>query len=130
MPLDDLDSRAPRSRLIDLAILTALCAFLYLFGITDFGTASWHESIRLVTAMDMQARGEWIVPTVMGTPYLSKPPLLYWVTIIFAEIAGQQVSLLHLRLAIALFGWLTVVLTYLTGRSLFMIAPGWSASRS
>ncbi len=127
---DALDTHTPRSTRIDLVLLTLLCAFTYLYGITDYGVASWHESIRLVTAIDMQARGDWLVPTIGGSPYLSKPPMLYWTTIAIAEIAGQKVSLLHLRLAIALFGWLSVVLTYLAGRSILSKTPGWSRALS
>lgn len=127
---DFLDDRRPRSKRVDLILLTLLCAFTYLFGITDYGVASWHEAIRLVTAIDMQEQGHWLVPTIAGEPYLSKPPLLYWTTIAFAELAGQKVSLVHLRLAIAMYGWLSVVLTYLAGRSMLAEGLGWSKSRA
>lgn len=125
-----LDDRRPRSTRVDLVLLTLLCAFTYLFGITDYGVASWHEAIRLVTAIDMQEQGHWLVPTIAGEPYLSKPPLLYWTTIAIAELAGQKVALVHLRLAIAMYGWLSVVLTYLAGRSMLAEGLGWSKSRA
>lgn len=131
MPSDYLPgSDRPRSTLRDLILLTLLCALVNTLGLTDFGVASWQESVRLVTAMDMQARGEWIVPTIHGEPYLAKPPLVYWCTLALAELSGQRVSLGHLRLVVAAFGWLGVVATYLAARSILAGPEGWSRARA
>ncbi|GAB5495779.1 MAG: hypothetical protein Phyf2KO_08590 [Phycisphaerales bacterium] len=121
---------SPRPILRDLALLTILCAIVNTIGLTDFGVANWQESIRLVTSQDMQDRGEWIVPTINGEPYLRKPPLVYWCTITFAEITGSRVTLGHLRLTVAIFGWLSVIMTYLAGRSILSTEPGWSLKRA
>lgn len=121
---------SPRPILRDLALLTILCAIVNTIGLTDFGVANWQESIRLVTSQDMQDRGEWIVPTINGEPYLRKPPLVYWCTITLAELTGSRVSLGHLRLTVAIFGWLSVVMTYLAGRSILSTEPGWPLKRA
>lgn len=131
MPSDFLSEREkPRSVPRDLLLLTLLCALINTIGLTDFGVANWQESVRLVTAMDMQARGEWIVPTIHGAPYLAKPPLVYWCTLALAELSGQTVSLAHLRLVVAIFGWLGVLMTYQCARSVLAGPGGWSARRA
>src|SRR5712692_744671 len=33
-------------------------------------------------AREMTARNEWVVPYLQGEPYLDKPPLLYWLTML------------------------------------------------
>lgn len=121
---------SPRPILRDLALLTILCAIVNTIGLTDFGVANWQESIRLVTSQDMQDRGDWIVPTINGEPYLRKPPLVYWCTLTLAEMTGSRVSLGHLRLTVAIFGWLSVIMTYLAGRSMLSTEPGWTLKRA
>lgn len=66
----------------------------------------------------MQHAGELAIPTLNGTPYLSKPPLIYWVQIGLAEVLGQRVELVHLRAAVAIAGVLGVMLTWLACRRL------------
>lgn len=131
MPSDFLPTGdTPRSALRDLLLLTLLCALINTLGLTDAGVTSWQESVRLVTAMDMHARGDWIVPTIHGTPYLAKPPLVYWCTLALAELSNHPVALWHLRLVVALFGWLGVVATYLAARSILAGPNSWSPARA
>jgi len=106
----------------DLIALTALCAVVYALGLTTHGLTNWQEAQRVLVARDMQAAGEWIVPTVHGQPYLAKPPVIYWVQMAIAGATGRVVSVFDLRLTVALGGWLGVVLTYLAARQL--LRPG------
>jgi 4-amino-4-deoxy-L-arabinose transferase-like glycosyltransferase len=104
-----------------LLILTAICAVTYFLGLTTHGLTNWQEGQRALVAHDMQSRGEWIVPTVNGEPYLAKPPAIYWCQLALAKVRGlitgdPTVQLFDLRLTVALAAWLGVLATYLLGR--------------
>ncbi|HYE02450.1 MAG TPA: phospholipid carrier-dependent glycosyltransferase [Phycisphaerales bacterium] len=114
----------------DLALLAGLCLPLYFWGLTTHGVTNWQEAQRLVVAREMQARGEWLVPTLGGRPYLAKPPLVYWCQLGLAKATGGPVDLWHLRLTVALAGLLGVLATYGAARVLVPgpgAAPLWSA---
>lgn len=97
----------------DAGLLAILCCLLYVPGLASHGVTNWQEAQRLVVAREMQASGDWIVPTINGSPYLAKPPLIYWSQLLIAKLTGTAVDLWHLRLTVALFGVLGVVATYL-----------------
>lgn len=67
----------------------------------------------------MLTSGDWLVPTLAGTPELAKPPLYYWVAAWLAR-AFEGVLPLHdgARLATALFMGLTFLFTGLAAREL------------
>lgn len=100
-------------------LLLTLCALAYLPGLTTHGLTNWQESVRLAAAREMHDRGDWIVPTIHGTPYLAKPPLIYWCQLAIARLRGaDEVTLFDLRLTVALAGTLGVMLTWLAARRL------------
>ena len=108
----------PRRTLRDAALLTLLCAVAYAFGPVDHGLTNWQESIRVVVAQEMQRAHDWVVPTIQGKVYLAKPPMIYWAQLALASLTGRNVSLIDLRLTVALAGWLGVLATWLTARRL------------
>lgn len=119
-------SHRRRGVAIDLLLLAILTALLYLPGLDAHGVTNWQEAQRLIVARDMQARwhaGEGIaalvVPTREGTPYLAKPPFMYWAQLALAEPFGARVDLWHIRLAVALGGIGGVLAAYLAARALF-----------
>jgi 4-amino-4-deoxy-L-arabinose transferase-like glycosyltransferase len=63
---------------------------------------------------EMLARGEWVVPTLQGLPYLDKPPLLYWLVMLSYSVFG--VHDWAARLVPALAVHLTVLVVYGVGR--------------
>lgn len=103
-----------------------LCAITFFPGLDRHGVTNWQEAQRLVVARQMQdrLRSAWasgdsvgvrealLVPTSNGTPYLAKPPMIYWSQIAIAEALGERVALWHLRLVVALAGTLGVLATY------------------
>ncbi|MEM1184988.1 MAG: hypothetical protein AAGI53_08280 [Planctomycetota bacterium] len=101
-----------RRTLLHLALLTGLCAVAYLPGLTDHGLTNWQEAVRLLAAQEMDARGDWVRPTIHGETYLAKPPLIYWCQMAIATATGRDVGLFDLRLTVALAGWLGVLSTY------------------
>ena len=69
-----------RSRLLilQLAVITIICVFLFFFHLGAFGLVGADEPRYAQIAREMLARHDWIVPTLNGSPWLEKPVLLYW----------------------------------------------------
>lgn len=80
---------------------------------------NWQESARALTAQQMDMRGDWVVPTIAGKPYLAKPPMLYWCELLLARATGSPPGEAHLRWTVALGGLCGILLTYAAARSLF-----------
>ncbi len=111
-------SRPTRRTLTHLAILTLACVACYFTGLDTHGLANSQEAFRLTAAREMQARGDLILPTQQGQPYIAKPPVMYWLMIGVAELRSERVGLFELRFVVALGGLLGVLATYLAGRVL------------
>jgi len=97
-----------------LLLFSTACA---LFQLDRYPLES-HEIFVAQTAREMAARGDWLVPRFNGEPRLTKPPLSYWLTGLFAWLDGKPVNALHARLPSALAGVGLVALTLLLGRRL------------
>jgi 4-amino-4-deoxy-L-arabinose transferase-like glycosyltransferase len=65
---------------------------------------------------EMLARGDWLVPTLQGEPYLDKPPLFYWLVMLSYSIFGVHAWAARLVPAFAVLA--SVFLTYSLGRRL------------
>jgi 4-amino-4-deoxy-L-arabinose transferase-like glycosyltransferase len=63
---------------------------------------------------EMLDRGEWVVPTLQGEPYLDKPPLMYWLIRISYSLFGVNEA--AARLVPAACVHLTILAVYLLGR--------------
>jgi 4-amino-4-deoxy-L-arabinose transferase-like glycosyltransferase len=63
---------------------------------------------------EMLDRGEWVVPYLLGEPYLDKPPLLYWLVMASYRVFGVQDWAARLVSALAVHA--TILLIYLMGR--------------
>ncbi|HSZ64211.1 MAG TPA: glycosyltransferase family 39 protein [Terriglobales bacterium] len=68
---------SPRSR-TDLLLLTAFCGFLFFYGLGAFGLVGADEPRYAQVAREMLERSDWVTPTLLGKPWLEKPPLYYW----------------------------------------------------
>lgn len=110
-----------------LLLLTALCWGTYCLGLTTHGLTNWQEAQRALVAREMQARHEWVVPTVRGRPYLAKPPLMYWCQLVLADARGAETGEFELRLTVALAGWVGVMVTYVVARRMLGAAAAWWA---
>ncbi len=92
-------------------LLLGFCAFLFFFGLAYFGLVGADEPRYAQVAREMLARHDWITPSLGGEPWLEKPALYYWQTMILYAIFG--VSDWAARLASALDATLMVVAAYL-----------------
>jgi 4-amino-4-deoxy-L-arabinose transferase-like glycosyltransferase len=67
-----------RLAVLQIALVLAVCLFLFFFGLSAFGLVGADEPRYAQIAREMLARHDWIVPTLNGQPWLEKPVLLYW----------------------------------------------------
>lgn len=75
---------------------------------------------------EMLVRGEWIVPTLQGQPYLDKPPLFYWCVMLSYLVFGYHDWAARLIPALATHG--TILLAYFLGRRMIGARPAfWGA---
>jgi len=69
---------ARQPRRTELLLLIACCGFLFFFGLASFGLVGADEPRYAQVAREMLDRGNWVMPTLNGRPWLEKPPLYYW----------------------------------------------------
>lgn len=72
----------------DWLLLAGFCAFLFFFGLNYFGLIGADEPRYAQVAREMLARHDWITPILGGKPWLEKPPLFYWQSMIVFSVAG------------------------------------------
>lgn len=91
-------------------LLFLLAALLLIPGLGNTTLWIYDEVRNAECAREMYERGDWIVPTFNGTLRAVKPPLHYY--FMFAGYAGFGVSEWGARFFSAIFGILTVMITY------------------
>lgn len=95
-----------------LLLATLVIGLLVLFwGLGDISLTSLNEGRRALAIKEMFAGGNWLLPTLNGELYLTKPPFLYWLSLIFSNLAGA-VSEWTLRLPSALAALATLWMVY------------------
>jgi 4-amino-4-deoxy-L-arabinose transferase-like glycosyltransferase len=94
----------------DSLLLAGFCGFLFFFGLSYFGLLGADEPRYAQVAREMFSRHEWITPTLNGKPWLEKPALYYWQTILAYKVFG--VSDWAARLCSAVDATLMVVAVY------------------
>jgi len=62
----------------DVLLLAGFCAFLFFYGLGQFGLVGADEPRYAQVAREMLERRDWITPVLGGQPWLEKPPLYYW----------------------------------------------------
>jgi 4-amino-4-deoxy-L-arabinose transferase-like glycosyltransferase len=96
---------------IDSLLLAGFCAFLFFYGLGQFGLIGADEPRYAQVAREMLERHDWITPALGGRPWLEKPPLYYWQAMLAYSIFG--VSDWVARLAAALDATFLVLALYL-----------------
>jgi len=94
----------------DSLLLAGFCAFLFFYGLGQFGLIGADEPRYAQVAREMLERHDWITPALGGRPWLEKPPLYYWQAIVVYAIFG--VSDWAARLPSALDTTLLVLTVY------------------
>ena len=96
-----------------LALVVLLPALL-LYPTMNFYLLEPDEGRYAQIPKEMLQSGQWVVPTLMGEPYLDKPPLFYWLVALSYKCFG--ISEASARLVPALAVHLTILVVYLLGR--------------
>lgn len=69
-------------------MLLAVCGFFLFWKLSSFGLIGADEPRYAQVAREMLTRHDWITPTLGGNPWLEKPPLYYWQTMIAYGLFG------------------------------------------
>ena len=73
-----------------LLVTTLILGFLVLFwGLGSLQLMSLNEGRRALAIKEMFTSGNWLLPTQNGELYLTKPPFLYWCSLMISTLLGQ-----------------------------------------
>ena len=72
----------------DALLLAGFCAFLFFYGLGQFGLIGADEPRYAQVAHEMLERHDWVTPVLGGKPWLEKPPLYYWQAVVAYRIFG------------------------------------------
>jgi hypothetical protein len=107
-----------------LFLLVALIAPLFVWRLNHPGFSDT-EGMFAEPAREMVVSGDWITPRMNGEPFLTKPPLMYWLpATVFAVVGPTE----YARLWSVLAALATVAATGALGRELFGEAAGFAAA--
>jgi 4-amino-4-deoxy-L-arabinose transferase-like glycosyltransferase len=95
----------------DVLLIAGFCAFLFFYGMGQFGLIGADEPRYAQVAREMLERHDWITPILGGHAWLEKPPLYYWQAMLAYSMFG--VSDVAARIPGALDATLLVVAVYL-----------------
>ncbi|HEX3134868.1 MAG TPA: glycosyltransferase family 39 protein [Planctomycetota bacterium] len=110
----------------DRVNLMAVIAIVLLLFLPPGGLRDWwypDEPDVALPAIEMQARGDWVVPTHNGVPWLDYPPLAYWGARVSGAVTGQ-ITPWGTRLPMALFAAVLLAATVWLGRQLAQVQRG------
>ncbi|MGB7603561.1 MAG: glycosyltransferase family 39 protein [Candidatus Sulfotelmatobacter sp.] len=94
----------------DALLLTGFCAFLFFYGLGQFGLIGADEPRYAQVAREMLERYDFVTPVLGGQTWLEKPPLYYWQAMVAYRIFG--VSDWSARLPSAVDATLLVLAVY------------------
>jgi 4-amino-4-deoxy-L-arabinose transferase-like glycosyltransferase len=95
----------------DVLLIAGFCAFLFFYGIGQFGLIGADEPRYAQVAREMLQRHDWITPVLGGHAWLEKPPLYYWQAMLAYSAFG--VSDVAARIPGAIDATLLVIAVYL-----------------
>ena len=123
---------------------------LFIFGLALFlnlwqlgaGPLIKTEGVRALTAHQIAQNGDWLIPRLYGSVYLTKPPLYYWVLAVAEKLAGgasEWVWRFPSALGSALLAWFLWFFTrrwfgnragLVAGLCFILLFPLWTQQRS
>lgn len=97
-----------------LGLLLALAAILF-WNLWSAPILSHNEARRMVVAQEILRSGQWLLPTMNGELYITKPPLYTWLQALLAKLTGSTApgvlrlpsTLSAVALLVALFRFVT-----------------------
>jgi dolichol-phosphate mannosyltransferase len=113
----------PAWKVLGATALLALIAALTILPRLSYPLLDPDETRYAEIAREMLNSGNLLVPTRQGTPYLDKPPLLYWLTAASYSLFGTNEF--SARFVTALAAIITVLCTFAFGRRLVGLRAAW-----
>jgi 4-amino-4-deoxy-L-arabinose transferase-like glycosyltransferase len=102
---------------------TAIIAIIVFFwGLGSIELMTLNEGRRALAIKEMVSGGDWLLPHLNGELYLTKPPLLYWLSASFALVWGVNEWTLRLPSALV-----AMVVLYMVYRYTYKQAGQWTA---
>jgi len=119
----------PAPRRLFLACLLAVAAVALLQLLPGLDRMDFHheEGRRVLPAREMLASGDWVTPTLVGKPYLSKPPGIFWALAGLFRLTGSDGVLVARSLSV-LATLATAIGILLFGARLFRLRAGFLAA--
>lgn len=103
---------------LQIASLLGFCFVIYFLNLGGWDLWNPDEPRYAQVAREMVDGGDWVLMHANGETYEDKPPLFFWL-IAFSSSLWQGFSSFSARFPSALFGTLTVLLTFLLGKKLY-----------
>ncbi len=108
---DNLKQKTP------LILMFILISGLYFYGINKLPFLNRTDARYAEIAREMVATGDYIVPKILGTPHLHKPPLTYWLIALGLKIFG--INEFGARFFLIVFSLLSLLLVFLIAKEIF-----------
>ncbi len=109
-----------------VALLVGLCFAIYFVNLGQWDLWNPDEPRYAEVSREMVNGGDWILMHRNGALYTDKPPLFFW-AIAFSSFLWQGFIPFSVRFPSALFGTLTVLLTFFIGKRLYSSRTGFLA---
>jgi len=110
-----------------IILLAGLCFLIYFVNLGQWDLWNPDEPRYAEVAREMVNGGDWILMHYNGNVYSDKPPLFFWL-IGFSSYLWQGFTSFSVRFPSAFFGTLTVLLTFLIGKTLYGSRTGFLGS--
>jgi len=108
---------------VQFALLLGFCFVIYFINLGQWDLWNPDEPRYAEVSREMVNGGDWILMHRNGDLYTDKPPFFFW-TIAFSSFLWQGFAPFSVRFPSALFGTLTVLLTFFIGRRLYSSRTG------
>lgn len=103
--------------LAQFILLLGFCVVIYFVNLSQWDLWNPDEPRYAEVSREMVQGGDWILMHYNGNVYSDKPPLFFWF-IALSSFLWQGFSSFSVRFPSAFFGTLTVLLTFLMGKTL------------
>lgn len=71
-----------------LWVTVIIASIVFFWGLGSIELMSLNEGRRALAIKEMVSSGDWLLPHLNGELYLTKPPLLYWISSAFTLVLG------------------------------------------
>ena len=116
-------SKIDTEKKVQIAFLLGVCFLLYFFNLGRSDLWGPDEPRYAQIAKEIVDRGDWILMHINGGVYGDKPPLFFWF-IALSSYLWHGFTSFSARFPSALFGTLTVLLTFFFGQKLYSSQTG------